>query len=43
MRETIEELFPAATDDVQVMLAELRTVTQETLPDATEIYSCMAR
>jgi hypothetical protein len=39
MRETIEEMFPVASDDVQAILAELRTVTRETVPEATEIFT----
>lgn len=36
MHETVEELFPTTAPAVQAILAELRQVARESLPDATE-------
>ena len=38
MEETVDELFPTTPAAVRAILAELRRMVRETLPDATEIF-----
>jgi hypothetical protein len=38
MEETIDELFPATSAAVRVILAEIRRMVRNTLPDATETF-----
>ncbi|HEX5439820.1 MAG TPA: DUF1801 domain-containing protein [Ktedonobacterales bacterium] len=38
MKETVDELFPTTSPAVRAILAELRRMVRETLPDTTEIF-----
>ncbi len=38
MEETVDELFPTTSPTVRDILAELRRMVRETLPDAAEIF-----
>ncbi len=38
MEETVDELFPTTPAAVRAILAELRRVVRDTLPNATEIF-----
>lgn len=38
MEETVDELFPTTPAAVRAILAELRLMVRDTLPDATELF-----
>jgi hypothetical protein len=38
MKETVEELFPSTPDNVRAILAQIREMVRDALPDATEVF-----
>jgi hypothetical protein len=38
MEETVEELFPSTPDGLRAILAQIRGMVRDALPDATEIF-----